>query len=210
MARYRGPRCRLERRLGKNLHLKGERAVNGKSALERRNFPPGQHGQTRTKLSTYGVQLREKQTLKFIYGVLERQFRRYFAKAARYKGVTGTVLLQLLESRLDNIVYRAGFASTRAQARQLVSHGHVEINGVKTTIASAEVKPGDVVKLRPKARALKLVTESLALLERKGGRKPFLSFNQDEMAVTYVSVPSRDDLNDIDVKEQMVIELYSR
>lgn len=210
MARYRGPVSRLERRLGKNLHLKGERALNGKSALERRNFPPGQHGQARTKLSTYGVQLREKQTLKFIYGVLERQFRTYYATATRFKGVTGTVLLQLLESRLDNIVYRAGFASTRAQARQLVSHNHIRVNGKKVNIASYRVKPGDVVSLSEKAKALKLVQEALALLERRGGRKAFMEFNEEDMSARYVSVPSREDLDDIDVKEQAVIELYSR
>ena len=210
MARYRGPRQRLERRLGKNLHVKGERAVNGKSALERRNFPPGQHGQARTKLSTYGLQLREKQALKFIYGVLERQFRRYFATAARFKGVTGTVLMQLLESRLDNLVYRAGFASTRSQARQLVGHGHVKVNGSKVNIPSYRVKPGDTITLSEKGKALKLVADSLALLTRKGGRKPFLEFNQAELSAKYLYMPSRDELSDIDVKEQMVVELYSK
>jgi small subunit ribosomal protein S4 len=210
VARYRGPVCRLERRLGKNLHLKGERALNGKSAIERRNFPPGQHGQARVKLSTYGVQLREKQTLKFIYGVLERPFRRYYATATRYKGVTGTILLQLLESRLDNFVYRAGFASTRAQARQLVSHGHIEVNGKKVTIASYRVKPGDVVGPREKSKALKPVLEALALVERRGGRKPFLEFNQENLTARYLQLPSREDLDDIPVKEQFIIELYSR
>lgn len=210
MARYRGPTSRLERRLGKNLHLKGERAVNGKSALERRNFPPGQHGQARTKLSTYGIQLREKQALKIIYGVLERQFRRYFATAARYKGVTGHVLLQLLESRLDNVVYRAGFASTRAQARQLVGHGHVTINGKKVNIPSCRVRPGDVIGLSEKGKGLKLVTDSLALLERKGGRKAFIEFNQEELTAKYLYAPSRDELDDIDVREQLVVELYSK
>lgn len=210
MARYRGPRNRLERRLGKNLHLKGERAVNGKSALERRNFPPGQHGQARTKLSTYGMQLREKQAMKIIYGVLERQFRRYFATAARYRGVTGHVLLQLLESRLDNIIYRAGFASTRAQARQLVGHNHVLLNGQKCNIPSARVKPGAVVSLTEKGKNLKLVADSLNLLERKGGRKPFLEFNEEEKSVKYLYMPARDELDDIDVKEQLVVELYSK
>ncbi|HMZ50922.1 MAG TPA: 30S ribosomal protein S4 [Candidatus Sumerlaeota bacterium] len=210
MARYIGPVSRLERRLGKKLHLKGERDANGKSALERRNFPPGQHGQTRNKLSTYGVQLREKQTLKWIYGVLERQFRRYMATATRYKGVTGTVLLQLLESRLDNVVYRAGFASTRAQARQLVSHKHVFVNGKAVNIASYQVKPGDVVSLSEKAKGMKLVADGLSLLERKGGRKAFLEFNQGESSVKFLQVPAREDLDDIDVKEQLVVELYSR
>lgn len=210
MARYRGPVCRLERRLGKNLSLKGERSINGKSALEKRNFPPGQHGQARVKLSTYGIQLREKQTLKIIYGVLERQFRRYYATATRFKGVTGTVLLQLLESRLDNIVFRAGFASTRAQARQLVGHGHVLVNGKKVNIPSYRVKPGDSVSLAEKAKSLKLVADSLALLERRGGRKAFVEFNQDTMTARYLQLPSREDLDDVPVKEQFVIELYSR
>lgn len=210
MARYIGPVCRLERRLGKKLHLKGERDANGKSALEKRNYPPGQHGQMRTKLSTYGVQLREKQTLKWIYGVLERQFRRYLVTATRYKGVTGTVLLQLLESRLDNVVYRAGFASTRAQARQLVGHNHVLINGKRVNIPSCQVKPGDQVSLSEKGRNLKLVNDALSLLDRKGGRKPFIQFSPDTLTATFVSVPSREDLDDIDVKEQLVIELFSR
>jgi small subunit ribosomal protein S4 len=210
VARYRGPVCRLERRLGKNLFLKGERDLNGKSARDRRNYPPGQHGQARTKLSTYGVQLREKQTLKFIYGVLERPFRRYYATATRYKGVTGTILLQLLESRLDNIVYRAGFASTRAQARQLVSHGHIQVNGKKVTIASYRVKPGDVVAPREKSRTMKTIVDALALVDRRGGRKPFVEFNPESLEARFLSLPSREDLDDIDVKEQMIVELYSR
>lgn len=210
MARYRGPVCRLERRIGKNLHLKGERSINGKHPLEKRNYPPGQHGQARTKLSTYGVQLREKQTLKYIYGVLERQFRRYFARADRFKGVTGTVLLQLLESRLDNVVYRAGFASTRAQARQFVRHNHIEVNGKKVNIPSYHVRPGDVVRVREKSRNVKLVKEGLSLLERKGGRKSFLEYNEEDFSVKFLNVPSREELDDIDVNEQLVVELYSR
>jgi len=210
VARYRGPVCRLERRLGKNLQLKGERALNGKSSLERRNFPPGQHGQARTKLSTYGVQLREKQTLKIIYGVLERQFRRYYATATRFKGVTGTVLLQLLESRLDNLVYRAGFASTRAQARQLVGHGHITVNGKKVTIPSYRVKPGDVLAPGEKSRGAKVIADALGLVDRRGGRKGYIDYNTDTMQARYVNVPSREDLDDIDVKEQFIIELYSR
>ncbi len=210
MARYIGPVSRLERRLGKKLHLKGEREVNGKSALERRNYPPGQHGQTRSKPSTYALQLREKQTLKIIYGVLERQFRRYFATAARYRGVTGTVLLQLLESRLDNVVYRAGFASTRRQARQLVGHKHILVNGEKVSIPSYRVKPGDKVSLTEKGRALKPVREALELLERRGGRKGFIEYDEESMSATFVNVPAREDLDDIDVREQLVVELYSR
>ncbi len=210
MARYIGPVSRIERRLGKKLHLKGEREANGKAAIDRRNFPPGQHGQTRGKLSTYGVQLREKQALKAIYGVLERQFRRYYATAVRYKGVTGTVLLQLLESRLDNVVYRSGFASTRRQARQLVGHKHILVNGERVNIPSYRVKPGDVVSVAEKAKELKPVKEALDLIERRGGRKPFIDFNPDTKEAKFVNVPSREDLDDIDVREQLVVELYSR
>lgn len=211
MARYIGPVCRLERRLGKKLHVKGERDLNGKSALERRNYPPGQHGQARGgKLSTYGVQLREKQALKIIYGVQERQFRRYFATAARFKGVTGVVLLQLLESRLDNVVYRIGFASTRRQARQFVGHKHVLVNGKLVNIPSYRVKPGDVISLTEKSKALKPVLAALEQVERRGGRKGFVDFTPETFEGKYLNVPSREDLDDIDVKEQLIIELYSR
>ncbi len=215
MARYIGPVCRLERRLGKKLHLKGERELNGKTAIERRNYPPGEHGQgRRVKLSTYGIQLREKQTLKWTYGVLERQFRRYFATADRYKGVTGTVLLQLLESRLDNVVYRAGFASTRRQARQLVGHNHIMVNGKKVNIPSYRVKPGDEVTLSEKAvknaKLMQVVNDSLDILTRRGGHKPFIEFDKESMKARFLQVPSREDLDDIDVKEQLVVELYSR
>jgi small subunit ribosomal protein S4 len=210
MARYIGPVSRLERRLSKNLQLKGERSANGKGARERRDFPPGQHGQMRRKMSTYGVQLREKQTLKIIYGVLERQFRRYFAKADRYRGVTGTVLMQLLESRLDNLVFRAGYGSTRRQARQFVGHGHVLVNGKKVTIPSYEVKPGDVITLTEKAKALKPVQDALALIERRGGRKGFIEWNGDALSAKYLHWPSREDLTDIDVREQLIVELYSK
>jgi small subunit ribosomal protein S4 len=210
VARYRGPVCRLERRIGKNLHLKGERSINGKHSLEKRAYPPGQHGQARTKLSTYGVQLREKQTLKYIYGVLERQFRRYFARADRFKGVTGIVLLQLLESRLDNVVYRAGFGATRAQARQFVRHNHILVNGKKVNIPSCHVRPGDVVAVKGTSKDSKLVQDALKLLERKGGRKSFLEFNPEDMSVRFLNVPSREELDDVDVNEQLVVELYSR
>lgn len=210
MARYIGPTSRLERRLGKKLSLKGERDVNGKSALEKRNYPPGQHGQNRQKLSTYGVQLREKQTLKIIYGVLERQFRRYYATAVRYKGVTGTILLQLLESRLDNLVFRAGFATTRRQARQLVGHGHVLVNGKKVTIPSYRVKPGDVFSIKEASRSLRPVIEGLDIVQRRGGRKPFIEYTEGTFEAKYLYMPSREDLNDVDANEQLVIELYSR
>lgn len=210
MARYTGPVDRLSRREGRDLHLKGERYFKGKSPIQRRPFPPGAHMQTRSKLSTFGQQLREKQSLKRMYGVLEAQFHRYFEQAARYRGVTGTILLQLLESRLDNLVYRAGFASTRSQARQLVVHGHVMINGEKCDRPSAQVKPGQVITLKEKARATKPVAESLELIEKRGGRKPWVSYDVDKSAATFVTAPAREELDDVEVKEQMIVELYSR
>lgn len=209
MARYRGPVCRLERRIGKNLHLKGERGINGKHPLEKRNYPPGQHGQARTKLSTYGVQLREKQATKRIYGILEKQFRRYVARAERYHGVTGHVLLQLLERRLDNVVYRAGYAKTRSGARQLVGHNHIFVNGKRVNIPSYEVRPGDVITLGTKGKAMKPVLESLELMRNKG-RKEWISFNEDDSSSTFLRAPEREELEDIQVREQMIIELYSK
>ncbi len=210
MARYTGPVDRLSRREGRDLHLKGERYFKGKSPMQRRPFPPGQHAQTRSKLSTFGQQLREKQSLKRMYGVLEAQFHRYYLQASRYRGVTGTILLQLLESRLDNLVYRSGFASTRAQARQLVAHGHVRVDGQKLDRPSAQVKPGQVITLNEKARAAKPVTDALELIEKRGGRKAWVEFNRDEMSARYVNLPAREDLDDVEVKEQMIVELYSR
>ena len=210
MARYTGPVDRLSRREGRDLHLKGERYFKGKSPVQRRPFPPGQHAQTRGKLSTFGQQLREKQSLKRIYGILERQFHLYYLKANRYRGVTGTILLQLLESRLDNLVYRSGFASTRAQARQLVTHGHVLVDGRKVDRPSAQVRPGQVISLVEKARVYKTVAAALELIEKRGGRKPWIEFNPDNMSARYVALPQREDLDDIEVKEQMIIEHYSR
>jgi small subunit ribosomal protein S4 len=210
MARYRGPVCRLERRLGKKLHLKGERAFNGKSSSEKRNFPPGQHGQLRTKLSTYGVQLREKQAAKIIYGVLERQFRRYFAQAASLKGVTGTILLQLLESRLDNMVYRAGLATTRAQARQLVRHNHITVNGKRVNIPSFRCRPGDEIAPAASSRNLKVIEAAVSLADRMNSRKSFISWDAQTLTAKYIALPSREDLDDIDVREQLIIELYSK
>lgn len=209
MARYVGPVCRLCRREGKKLFLKGDRCYSAKCAIEKRNVPPGQHGQTRAKLSTYGVQLREKQRAKRIYGVLEKQFRRSFANASRLTGVTGTVLLQLLERRLDNVVFRAGYASSRAAARQFVRHGHVRLNGSKADIPSMLVRPGDVVVPTDGAKAHKALTMSLSQCESRG-RKPWLQYDSATMAVKFVSVPSRQDLDDIDIREQLIIELYSK
>ena len=209
MARYRGAVCRLCRREGKKLFLKGERCFGAKCAIERRNVPPGQHGQTRKKMSTYGVQLREKQRAKRIYGILERQFRRYFATADAYRGVTGTVLLQLLERRLDNVVYRIGYMASRKSARQFVRHNHVLVNGHRVNIPSYQVRPGDVIAITPKSREMQPVQESMAQIERRG-RKPWLEFIPEDFSARFVSVPAREDLDDIDVREQLIIELYSK
>jgi len=209
VARYTGPVCRLYRREGKNLHLKSSRSAAARRVAEKLTTPPGQHGRLPNKMSTYGTQLREKQTCKRIYGLLERQFRKYVARATRYRGVTGHVLLQLLERRLDNMVYRAGFASTRAQARQLVGHRHILVNGKLVNIPSAEVRVGDVVSLAPKSRELKVVAEALALSSAQG-RKSWIQFNEEELSAKLTAVPSRDELDDIDVREQMIVELYSK
>lgn len=210
MARYTGPVDRLTRREGRELFLKGERHFKGKSPLQKRPTPPGVHGLSRNKISPYGQQLREKQALKRIYGVLEKQFRLYFAKADRWRGVTGTTLLQLLEQRLDNVVFRAGFAATRAAARQLVSHGHVRVNGQKVNIPSYSVKPGDEITLSAKASAGKAVAESRAFFERKGGSRGWISFNPEANSAKFLSLPTREDLSDIQINEQMIVELYSR
>ncbi len=209
MARYRGPRLRLMRRSGRNLFLKSSRSKAAQRFTERM-YPPGQHGQNqRKKLSTYGLQLREKQSLKWMYGLLERQFRKYMARAMRYRGVTGSLLIQLLEQRLDNVVYRAGYAVTRSQARQLVRHKHFLVNGKRVNIPSYEVKPGDVITLAEKSRNLKPVLEALEQTALDG-RKPWLEFNEDTKETRFAHIPSREDLDDVPVKEQMIVELYSR
>ena len=209
MARYIGPVCRLCRREGMKLFLKGERCYTEKCAIEKRNFAPGQHGKTRkSKLAGYGVQLREKQKVKRIYGVLEDQFRRYFEQAERTRGITGETLLQLLERRLDNVAYRLGFATSRAQARQLVRHGHFTVNGRKVDIPSFSVKPGDVVGIRQSSRANPSIVH--ALEEVKGRGVPeWLSFDQAAMSAKIGSVPTREQIN-LPVQEQLIVELYSK
>jgi small subunit ribosomal protein S4 len=209
MARYIGPVCRLCRREGMKLFLKGERCYTEKCAIEKRNFAPGQHGKSRkSKLAGYGVQLREKQKVKRIYGVLEDQFRRYFAQAERTRGITGETLLQLLERRLDNVAYRLGFATSRAQARQLVRHGHFTVNGRKADIPSFSVKPGDVVTLHQASRNNPVILH--ALEEVKGRGVPgWLSFDQAAMAAKVGSIPTREQIN-LPVQEQLIVELYSK
>ena len=209
MARYIGPVCRLCRREGMKLFLKGERCYTEKCAIEKRNFVPGQHGKTRkSKLAGYGVQLREKQKVKRIYGVLEDQFRRYFEQAERTRGITGETLLQLLERRLDNVAYRLGLATSRAQARQLVRHGHLTVNGRKVDIPSFSVKPGDLITVRQSSRKVPAILH--ALEEVKGRGVPeWLQFDADGMSAKVGSVPTREQIN-LPVQEQLIVELYSK
>ena len=209
MARYVGAVCRLCRREGMKLFLKGERCYSEKCAIEKRNFPPGQHGKTRrAKLAGYGVQLREKQKVKRIYGVLEDQFRRYFETAERQRGITGETLLQLLERRLDNVAYRMGLATSRPQARQLVRHGHLQVNGRRADVPSYSVRVGDVVSVRPGSQ--KDVALQHALEEVKGrGLPEWLSFDVEKMSGRINVLPTREQIN-LPVQEQLIVELYSK
>ena len=190
------------------LLLKGERCNTSKCAIERRSFAPGQHGTTRKKLSTYGLQLREKQKVKRIYGVREKQFRRYFAIADRFRGATGTVLLQLLERRLDNLLYRMGFAASRVQARQLVTHGHVKVNGKKVDIASCIIRPGQEVSLADKIGENVQVQRALKLAESRG-RLDWIEFNPEQTTAKIVRIPERNEIP-LEVNEQLIVELYSK
>ncbi|MGH7804652.1 MAG: 30S ribosomal protein S4 [Candidatus Binatia bacterium] len=208
MARYVDSVCRQCRREGMKLYLKGERCYTDKCAIERRNYPPGQHGQARTKFSEYSIQLREKQKLRRIYGVLERQFRRYFAAAERGKTVTGEALLVLLERRLDNIVYRMGFANSRAEGRQLVKHGHCQVNGRKVDIPSAMVKPGDVVTVREKSRSSIRLTEALEASQRRG-IPDWLEVDRQTFTGRVKALPQRSDLT-VPINEKLIVELYSK
>ncbi len=208
MARYRGSLCRLCRREGEKLFIKGDRCYTDKCALERRKYSPGHHGARRTKLSDYGIQLREKQKVKRIYGVLEKPFRRYFAEAQRKKGVTGDLLLQFLELRLDNVVYRIGFASNRRQARQLVNHGHVLVNGRTTNIPSFRVKVGDVIEVKESSRSIPMIQECISKVEQRG-LIPWLELDADNFKGKLLNIPSRDEIP-LDVKEHLIVELYSK
>lgn len=202
MARYIGPRTRLSRREGADLF------GNTKTGLERRNYPPGEHGKRPVKLQGYGQQLREKQKVKRVYGVLERQFRLYFKKAARMKGVTGENLLVLLERRLDNAVYRAGFARTRSQARQFVVHGHVRVNGCKVNVPSFAISEGDLVEIRPESRKLQAVKDALAG-SRGRGVPDWIERKDDELSATITKLPDRESI-DMPINEQLIVELYSK
>jgi small subunit ribosomal protein S4 len=206
MARYIGPKCKLSRREGTDLFLKsGVRALESKCKLE---AVPGQHGARRGRLSDYGVQLREKQKVRRIYGVLEKQFRNYYKEAARLKGATGENLLQLLESRLDNVVYRMGFGATRSEARQLVAHKAILVNGATVNIASYQVKAGDVISLREKAKKQLRVQSALALAAQRG-EPEWVEVNSEKLEGTFKSVPDRQDISS-EINENLIVELYSK
>ena len=206
MARYIGPKCKLSRREGTDLYLKSaRRSLDAKCKME---AAPGQHGAKKTRLSGYGLQLREKQKIRRIYGVLERQFRRYFAEADRRKGSTGELLLQLLESRLDNVIYRMGFASTRAEARQLVSHKAIMVNGQVVNIPSFQVKAGDVVAIREKAKKQVRIQEAMGLATQIG-LPSWVSVDATKLEGTFKNVPDRAELYS-DINEQLVVEFYSK
>ena len=208
MARYNQSVCRLCRRENLKLYLKGERCYSDKCAIDRRAYPPGQHGQGRVKFSNYGLQLREKQRVKRMYGVLEKQFRNFFEKAERMKGITGTNLLLLLERRLDNLVYRLGFANSRNEARQLVRHSHFLVDQKKVSIPSYVVKVGGVIELREKSRKIARISEALESVARRG-IPSWLELEKDQFRGRLVSLPAREDLT-MPIKEQLIVELYSK
>ena len=207
MARYTGAVCRLCRREGQKLFLKGERCYSDKCSISKRAYAPGQHGQGRKKLSEYGLQLREKQKAKRYYGVLESQFAHYFEIANKKKGITGDNMLQLLELRLDNVVYRLGLGKTRRMARQIVGHGHIRVNGMKVDIPSYSVKVGDVITLRPKStesETFKVLREGTTVVTPK-----WLTFDAANLTGTVAELPQRSDI-DFEVQENMIVEFYSR
>ena len=201
MARYTGPKTKIARKFG-------EAIFGPDKVLSKKNYPPGQHGNGRKKkTSEYGVQLREKQKAKYTYGVLEKQFRNMFEKASRSKGITGEVLLQLLECRLDNIVYRAGFAKSRAGARQLVSHRHVVVDGKVVNIPSYSVKPGQVIGIRERSKSLEVIIDGLSGFNHS--KYPWIEWDQPSMSAKYLHIPERADIPE-NIKEQLIVELYSK
>jgi len=210
LARYREAKCRLCRREGMKLFLKGERCFKETCAIEKRNWPPGQHGRDhRPKTVGYGVQLREKQKVKRIYRVLENQFSNYFTKAAKKKGITGEALLLSLERRLDNVVCRLGFATSRDQARQLVTHGHVLINGKKVDICSAQVDAGDVITLKERTKKVQQIQDSVASVGGRGGVPAWLELDAQNLKGTVISLPKREDVQ-FPIEENLIVELYSK
>jgi small subunit ribosomal protein S4 len=208
MARYRGPACRLCRREGSKLFLKGDRCFSEKCAIDRRNYPPGQHGQGRTRFSDYGVQLREKQKVRRMYGLMEKQFARTMTRASRMRGRAGDNLLQLLERRLDNVVFRLGFATSRSEARQLVRHGHFKVDGRKAAIPSMVLKPGQTVALREKSKQVTRIAGALEALEGRSVPQ-WLEVDKDSFEGTVKSLPVREDIT-LPIQEQLIVELYSR
>ncbi len=208
MARYRGPVEKIERRFGVSLALKGERRLAGKSALEKRPYGPGQHGQRRKKVSEYGLQLNEKQKAKFMYGVSEKQFRALFQEANRRNGNTGSILVMLLETRLDNVLYRMGFATTRRFARQLVNHGHVLVDGKRVDIPSYAVKPGQKVEIREKSKKNPQVVRAIELTNQTG-LAPWVDIDADKVFGIFTRLPEREEVI-IPVEERLIVELYSK
>ncbi len=208
MARYRGPVEKIERRLDADLGLKGERRLSGKSALEKRPFPPGQHGQRRTKISEYGLQLREKQKAKYLYGVSEKKFRAYFAEAVRRDGNTGENLITLIEQRLDNVVYRMGFATTRAFARQITTHGHILVDGKKVDIPSYVVRPGQKIEIKEKSKSNPQVVRALELTAQTG-MVEWVDVEKDKVFGIFTRIPTREEIV-IPVEERLIVELYSK
>jgi small subunit ribosomal protein S4 len=208
VARYRDALCRLCRREGEKLFLKGDRCYTDKCGVERRKYSPGQHGQRRKKLSDYALQLREKQKAKETYGVLEKQFKRYFYMADKKKGVTGSNLLQLLESRLDNAVYRLGIASNRRQARQLVLHGHIKLNDRRVNIPSCLVRAGDTISVKEASRKNVIIEENIAKIEHRG-MPSWVEMDANTLTGKVLNLPVREDI-DLPVQEQLIVELYSK
>lgn len=209
MARYTGPVCKICRREGEKLFLKGSRCFSAKCGLDRRPYPPGQHGKSRRgKLSEYGIQLREKQKIKRYYGLLESQFRALFGRASRKKGVTGEMLIKMLESRLDNVVYRLGFAPSRVSARQLIRHRHFLVNNRIIDIPSYQLKPGDVIQVKEKSRKMALIHESMQKV-KEGQQMPWLALDKANMKGVFLEMPNRADIP-VPFNENLVIELYSK
>lgn len=208
MARYTGASCRLCRRENLKMYLKGDRCYSDKCAIERRPYPPGQHGQGRIKFSEYGIQLREKQKVKRMYGLMEAQFRLYFQRANARKGPTGENLLQSLELRLDNVVFRMGFADTRAEARQLVRHEHVRVNDKKVNIPSYQVRVGDKISIKERSKKVVSIAEALEAVDRRGFPQ-WVEVDKKAFAGTVKSLPAREDLT-LPIQEQLIVELYSK
>jgi small subunit ribosomal protein S4 len=208
MARYTGPVCKLCRRERTKLFLKGARCESSKCAIDRKPYPPGEHGRGRIRETQYLIQLREKQKARRIYGVLEKQFRKYYQEAARQKGITGENLLRILETRLDNVVYRARFAESRAQARQLASHGHFRVNGRRVTVPSYRVRPGDVITLKERSKDMLVVQHAV---DTAGARSQseWMDVDVDARKITITTLPSRAQI-DTQVQEQLIVELYSK